>query len=122
LDDLCQLHYGLPLKSVTGNIDTARLKEISLDTVLLYNGLDAKYHRKLYHTQRKLLKAEGLETAYEAARRRVAPAVAIQLKGVPLNQALISQNEEEYKKKIADIESQIAALPEVVRYKKSRGA
>ena len=109
LDFLCVQYFGLKLKEMS-NLDKENLAKMPLDEVLLYNAMDAKYHRLLYLKQRQRLVDEGLSNVYEHHLKRVPSCVLTQIKGVPVDQSISKQFEKKYIKRLKKIEAKIAAL------------
>lgn len=120
LEFLVQQYFGFNLKKIS-NVDRAKLEFTPLDVVLLYNGLDAKYHLLLYTAQLHRIQEEGMEFVYELKRRRVPTVVLSQLKGCPVDQNEVQRLKKKYEERVANIEKEIAALPIIKKYKKIKG-
>lgn len=117
LDALCLNHFGIHLKSLT-NVDTNNLDKTDLKTVLIYNVIDAKYHRKLFLRQMKQLKEMTLVKTYEEQIRRAPTVVLTQLKGVPVNPATVAEFDVKYARMLEKIEAKIAVDKDVLRFEK----
>jgi uracil-DNA glycosylase family 4 len=81
---LTRQYFGINIKDLT-DIDVKHIIDAPLQDMLLYNGVDAKYHRLLYLAQRERLKREGLQDFYTFHKRRLPTIVLTQLKGIPLD-------------------------------------
>lgn len=87
---LCKQYFGFDLKGLS-NLNTKDLDNEPLREVLLYNGMDAKYHRLVFFEQDQILAERGLQKAYELMLRRVPTVVLSQVKGVPVDQAAVNK-------------------------------
>ncbi len=119
LEFLVQQHFGFNLKQLT-NLDRSKLASEPLETVLRYNGGDARYHCLLGLRQRELIAKAGLEPAYNLALRRVPTVVLTQIKGVPVDQAEVSRLGKKYKARIEKVRGTIAELPIVKRFEQEK--
>jgi DNA polymerase-1 len=120
LEFLVQQYFGFNLKDLA-TVDVQRLDREPLDGVLRYNAPDAKYHLLLWRKQRERIKKEQLEQAYELALRRVPSVVLSQIKGVPIDQATVTQLRDKYRKRIDEVTAKIAALPIVAKFRRHAG-
>lgn len=116
LDDLVLNHFGLHLKKLSP-LNRKDLASEPLDTVLRYNGMDAKFHCMLYFMQRGLLEAAGLQNVYLEDLERVASCVLTQIKGVPVDQGEVQRLQDKYAARIERLEIEIADMPEVRKFK-----
>lgn len=120
LDDLVLNHFGLALKALSP-LNRKDLASEPLPVVLKYNAMDAKFHCMLYLVQRGMLEAAGLQRVYiEQDLERVATCVLTQIKGVPRDQAVTEELQDKYRTRVARLEKEIAALPEVVKYQQKQ--
>lgn len=120
LDDLVLQHFGLHLKSLSP-LDRKNLAAEPLETVLKYNGMDAKFHCMLYLVQRGMLEAQRLQRVYlEQDLERVPTVVLTQIKGVPRDQQVTATLQEKYNARIARLEKEIAALPEAKLFERTQ--
>lgn len=117
LNSLVLNYFGVHIKSLS-NVDTNNLDTTDLKTVLTYNVIDAKYHRKLFLKQKRRIEELDLVAVYEEQIRRVATVVLTQMKGVPVNPETVTMFDEKYTKQIEKIETKIAADPDVLRFEK----
>jgi DNA polymerase I-like protein with 3'-5' exonuclease and polymerase domains/uracil-DNA glycosylase len=99
LEDLTQQYWGFNLKALS-KVDRKNLDDEPIDDVLLYNGMDAKYHRALYIVQRDRLEQSGMTPVYEAQLRRVPTLVLTQIKGITLNQDVVARFRNRYQKRM----------------------
>lgn len=120
LEFLVQQYFGFNLKKIS-NLDRAQLANAPLHAVLLYNGMDAKYHAALWEKLWEAIEHEGFEFPYELARRRVPTVVLSQLKGVPVDQERLKVLEIKYSEKITKAEQQIETLPIVRAFNGQHG-
>lgn len=117
LDFLVLQHFGFNLKQLT-SLDRKRLADAPMEAVLLYNGMDAKYHAALWTAQDVRIRQEGLEEAYRLALRRVPAVVLAQIRGVPVNQTTVKKLVSKYERRVTKAEQEIAAQPLVKKYEK----
>lgn len=120
LDALCLQYFGINLKAIS-NLDRKNLDQASLDQVLTYNAMDAKYHRLLYIEQTKRLNAEGLMPVYKNHMHRVPTMVLSQLKGIPVDQKAVSELFDMYDGRRAKVEKKIQSLKIAARFRKEKG-
>jgi uracil-DNA glycosylase family 4 len=117
LDVLCRQYFGINIKDQFA-LDKNNLDKEKLETVLAYNGVDAKYHRALFLKQRPLLKAQGFAAVYSHHIERVTAATMTTIKGVPINHKVVERNFDDYNKQLDKIEAEIAAFPIVREFKR----
>lgn len=117
LDFLCKQYFGLRMKSLS-NMDRKNMAESDLVECLVYNGIDAKYHRLLWHVQRKRLKAEGLQKVYRSALSRVPTMALTQIKGVPINKDQVLDYFDEYTAQVKKAERAILNSDAVADFQK----
>lgn len=117
LNFLMILNYGLNLKAIS-NVDANNLANISLDIVLNYNVLDAKYTHLLWKKQMRMLDDEGLLDVYYFQVKRIIPLVIAQLRGVLPDQVEARKQYTENKKLLKEQEELIENDPDVKKYKK----
>lgn len=116
LDDLILLHFGFPLKDLM-NLDLSRLDYTRLETVLVYNGLDARWTHWLYLRQNKILKRENLTSVYVNRVPAVQSTVLTQFFGNCIDFEKVEHFDETYKKKQKRIEKEISKIKSVLRFK-----
>jgi DNA polymerase-1 len=117
---LVQQFFGFDLKGLS-NLDTAKLEVAPLGAVLLYNGMDSKYHWGIGEQLSAEIKYEGLEFVNKLAQRRVPTVVLSQLKGVPVDQAVVTVLQKKYAKKVDDVMAEIGSLSVVKKFERLRG-
>lgn len=120
LEIQCLSQFGLDIKALS-NTDRANLDKTDLVVVLRYNAIDAKYHRRLYLRQAKLIKQRGLQAVWRHHNRRAAAAVATQLKGVPINSRTVQRLRDKYSEQKQQLEAKIDALPLIKTYNREQG-
>lgn len=120
LEFLGMQHFGINVKAIN-NLDREQLESSPIEMVLSYNGLDAKCHHMLYGIQDEALREEGLQAVYEHQRDRALSCVAVQLKGVPVDQRINAELLERYMPKLADIEADIQDHPDAQAFRKRTG-
>ncbi len=108
-------YFGFHLKQLS-DLDKSRLDDESLNNVLNYNAMDARYHRLVYFEQAKELKRTGMEEVYQSQLRRIPTLVLTQLKGIPVDQPTVKSFYEQYTKELKNIEADIADEPDVERF------
>ena len=80
LEFLVQQYFGFNIKKLS-NVDVEQLASTPLPTVLMYNGIDAKYNVLLWDKLWRIIERENLEEAYNLAVRRVPTVVLSQVEG-----------------------------------------
>jgi uracil-DNA glycosylase family 4 len=118
LEWLTQQHFGINIKKLSPKMDKARMRDEGLETLLPYNGIDAKYHRMVYGAQKRIIKAAGLVEVYAEKVRQVPTVVLTQLKGIPLDAAVNTELRREYARKLAKAEAAVQAIPEAQEFKR----
>lgn len=121
LDYVCRLHLGLPLKSLSPDINTNRLESTPVDQVLRYNALDAKYTHRLHVRQWSLIESQGLLPIYGRHMDRVLPFALAQRVGLPVNVKTVKTFGKVYAEKMQEAESAARALPSIRRFEKKHG-
>jgi uracil-DNA glycosylase family 4 len=117
LDFLCQLYYGLPLKSLS-DVNQGRLEEESIKNLLQYNSLDTKYTSGLYSKQRRLLKKEGLKSYYDNHLDRVPSTVYSQRLGLPVDVDRVEHFRDKFSKKLKKVKKKLEKQKEVKQFRK----
>lgn len=120
LDVLCLQYYGLPIKDLFV-LNKKDMESEKLETILLYNGVDARYHRGLFLKQRKALERQKLLDAYAHHIGRVKATVLTTRKGVPVNPDVVEENFDAYEERAARIEKEIAAMDIAKAFKRMKG-
>jgi uracil-DNA glycosylase family 4 len=118
LEWLTQQHFGVNIKKLSPKMNKARMRDESLETLLPYNGIDAKYHRLVYLAQSATIKEADLVAVYEEKVRQVPTVVLTQLKGIPLDAVVNTELRREYARKLAKAKEQVQSLPEAQEFKK----
>lgn len=117
---LVQAYFGFNLKKVS-DVDRSALEFTPLDTVLLYNGMDSKYHLGLWRKLIAVIEDLQLEVPHQLAQRRVPTVVLSQLKGVPVNQEVSKKLQIKYQNKIDVATDRIFDLEIAQRFSRQRG-
>jgi uracil-DNA glycosylase family 4 len=120
LNFICINHFGIGIKQLT-NIDREQLDATPLDTVLLYNGIDAKYHRLTHTAQSRLLDEHDSKETYEHHVGRLKAATLMQLRGIPIAPRTSEHLARKYEARLAEVRQQIDATPLAKRFKKNFG-
>jgi DNA polymerase I-like protein with 3'-5' exonuclease and polymerase domains/uracil-DNA glycosylase len=110
----CLLHFGVPLKDLSPEIDSNSKKDMAaqpLAAILPYNALDAKYHLKTYFSQMKQLQREQLVDAYRMKVRQVQTVSLTQIKGAPIDADENQRFYEIYAPRVAEAEKEIVKSP-----------
>ena len=121
LDVLTLINFGFSLKSYS-NINVENLDLDPIEDVLLYNGGDAKWTFRLYHTQMIPIINRGLEKVYKEQVRRVASTVMMQYLGLTIDQIAIKKYQKDLSDEIDEIDDSIQMTTEVETYKKKYGS
>lgn len=117
---LVQQYFGFDLKGLS-SVNRKNLAEEPLPVVLLYNGMDAKYHKLLWDKQEQRIWNEGLMHPYNLALRRVPAMVLSQLKGVPVDQKEVKRLSKKYGKQLETLEEEISKLDIVKEFTRRKG-
>jgi uracil-DNA glycosylase len=117
---LTQQHFGLNIKNIS-NLDRANLDNEPLEEVLMYNGIDSRYHDYLFVAQNKILKEKRLVNNYEHMLRRIPTVVLTQIKGVPVAQDVTEELADEYSSQLKEIDYEISLDPAVIDFGRTRG-
>jgi DNA polymerase-1 len=120
LEFLCIQYFGINVKALS-NLDRNNLDDKKLEDVLIYNGVDAKYHRALYLKQAKRLKEEGLWEVYRERLEYIATMVLTQLQGLPVSRSAVEHFYDFYTDRIKAAEKKIFAHPDTERFNKKFG-
>lgn len=89
LEVLTQQYYGINIKSLS-NVDRKRMADEPLKRILPYNGMDSKFHRKLFIRQKPLIAEQGLEAVYAHQIARIPALVRTQMHGIPVDQGVLA--------------------------------
>lgn len=117
LDGLCRQYFGISVKAINP-VDRANLDKTPLDQVLLYNGVDAKYHRLLFNVQAPRIAKDDLEEQYYHNVARIAGLVQMQAKGIPVSAKRVAALDKKYTKKIEELDTELETMPAVKKFKK----
>jgi len=117
---LCLLHFGIDIKKF-GGVDRTKIMSVPVPKLLVYNAVDARYHRLLFGAQAEVLSARGLEEVYLNHVRRIPTCVLTQVKGMPIDQEVAVALASEYTQRIASLEEKLEAVPEVAAFFRRTG-
>ncbi|HEU5487647.1 MAG TPA: DNA polymerase, partial [Candidatus Nitrosotalea sp.] len=120
LDFLVLQYFGLNLKNIS-KLNVANLDSEPIKEVLLYNGMDAKYHKLLRDAQKKRLEQEGLMSAYKMQIRRIPTVVLTQVKGIPIDPKVNQELSDKYEKEIRVALSKVKECEDYNRFKQIVG-
>lgn len=120
LDFLALQYFGLHLKAISG-LDRKNLDRSPLQQVLIYNAIDARYHRYLYLAQQKRIKQEGLIENYEHQLRRIPALVLAQLQGVPVDQSVVRKLKDKYEDQADEAAKSIEQESIVKEFERKKG-
>jgi uracil-DNA glycosylase family 4 len=121
LEDLTHQYWGFNLKDLS-RVNRKDLDNEPLENVLPYNAMDAKYHRALYIVQREILEETGMLKTYEHQLARVPTLVLTQMKGLALDQEVVTEFRERYQSRMRKAVKKIRALPCCEKFKVKHGA
>lgn len=117
LDFLCQLHFGLPLKSLS-SVDVLRLDDTPLEAVLPYNALDAKFCLRVFERQAPELERWGMMPLYVHHMARMAALTRAQHLGLPVDLKVNTELTEDYSRRLAAVDDRLKAMPEVQAFER----
>lgn len=111
---LCLQRFGFNLKELT-DLPKDNLESVSLDKLLKYNGMDAKYTHKLFLHQKYMLPIE-LDKSYLDLVNTTTTLVVTQNYGLKVDEEKLNNLYEDYKSRLLDIDAQIQNRPEVKKF------
>jgi uracil-DNA glycosylase len=117
---LTLLYFGINIKKIS-NINTARLADAEITSVLPYNAIDAKYHRLLFFVQEVRLENENLIEVYEHHYRRIPTMVLTQLKGLPINPERVEFFRRKYQTMVDKADDVLRSLKIVDQFRAQTG-
>lgn len=112
LENLGVQYFGINVKQLAG-LDRKNLDAAPIGEVLMYNGVDAKYHRQLYSVQLPRLKAEGVLKFQLHHELRPRAMVLSQIKGIPVDQKRVKKYRDQYEPAMAEAVADLNRLKEV---------
>lgn len=115
LDFLCKMHFGIAYKSLF-KLNKKDMGKSDLTETLIYNAVDTKYTLRLWHKQTELLKQNGLNDAYRAARARQPTLAIMQHLGVSVDQQAVKRLQGRLGNEIESLLAQINNLDVVKQY------
>jgi uracil-DNA glycosylase family 4 len=121
LEFLSIQYFGLNLKQISSGLNKVKLHEEPVGDVLLYNGMDAKFHYLLYFKQLKRIKADKLQHVYDMQMRRVPTLVLTQMKGVAINFEVNKKLSDKFTAKVEAALNAIKATPEYIKFRDKAG-
>jgi len=121
LNELCRKHFGFDLKELSAGTYSSidDLRQVAIESVLKYNGLDAKYTYKIFFVQKKLIEEQKLP--YDHQIDLACSAVLLQRAGLPLNEAFIEKETLIQKTRLDNELAKFNSLPEVQLFKAKNG-
>jgi len=120
LENLTVQHFGFNIKNLNP-VDRRNLENEPLSRLLLYNGLDAKYHKELALEQMPIIREQDLEEQYAHQLARIPSLVLTQMQGIPIDQEEVKEFRREYDEEIALCEAELAKLPSVKKFAEING-
>jgi uracil-DNA glycosylase family 4 len=120
LDFLCLQYFGFNLKAISG-LDRTQLDKSPLKQVLLYNAIDARYHRLLWLEEWKRIKNEKLQSVYRHQMRRIPALVLAQMQGVPVDQKVVEDLKKKYQGRAKAAAKAIENEAVVKRFEEKKG-
>lgn len=110
-------YFGLHLK-VMSDLDRNRLKDEKIENVLMYNGMDAKFHRLVDIKQNKEISALDIWPLYNNILERTITLVLTQMKGVPVDDGMVGKFYNQFEGLMQEAGRKINKLPEVRNFEK----
>jgi uracil-DNA glycosylase family 4 len=117
LDFVTLQHFGIHLKAMS-NLNLKNMAAEPLREILPYNGMDAKFHRMVFLTQRERLEDEELDEVFRRDNEAIPSFVLTQIEGLPVYQPETSRLQIKYGDLIEDLQHDIADDPVVRLYEK----
>lgn len=116
LDYQCRITFGFWLKSLS-NVDTKRLLDYPIEQVLKYNGLDAKWTHRLWHTRMATVRRDRSLLAEYERKMRLAPTLVLtEMQGLPISIKETQKHALTLTRTAQELEKKIARTPEVIQY------
>jgi len=115
LDRLTQLNFGFNIKSLTG-VDNKSLKSSSIEDILLYNAIDAKYTHKLFLQQQKKLLDISLQICYNNLIETAKTLTLTQAYGLEVDTHQLNLLDVSYNEQLKSILRNIQDTPEIKKY------
>lgn len=122
LEALTMQYFGISIKDLSKNVDRANIDGSDLKSVLLYNGIDAKYHRLLHLRQMPILRELDMLDVYHHQLRRVPALVLTQIHGIPIDQKEVREFRAKFDAQVLEAEQELNKLPALKTYKAKYGA
>lgn len=120
LGRLTQLRLGFDVKKLS-NIEVKDVRNVPLEELLPYNGLDAKYTHPLFLIQEKLLSPK-LKKIYKNHHVEICKTLALtETKGVDVNEEQVKEFRQVWEKELLVVEKKLQATDEALEYKKVYG-
>ena len=116
LNFLCKQHFGIKYKSLF-KLNKKDMSKSDLGETLIYNAVDAKYTLRLYHTQTRLLKEQGLHDAYLEALPRQPTVALMQTIGIGVDQREVLRAQGQLEGEVKALEAEINNLKVVKAFK-----
>lgn len=120
LDFQCKLELGLPLKSLSPDVDRAAVTSTPLPRLLRYNGLDALWTRRLHEVLSKKVEGAGLRQSYQRQLDRMVPVVVAQLQGMPTNVEVTRRLAAAFDAREREVDAKIRVDPDVLQFEAAR--
>jgi len=120
LGRLTKLHFGFDLKSKS-NVDSKNMKSSSIEDILRYNGMDAKYTHKLFFKQEKILLDKSLKMCYTNLIETTKTLTLTQAYGLNVDMEKLTTLTASYQAQLEYIMSKIKLVKEVKDFEKNIG-
>lgn len=120
LNFLCKHHFGFDVKALS-KVNRKDLISEPLERILPYNGIDARYHRRLFDAQEREIREAGMVATYEQHIRRIPTMVLTQLRGIPVDQNKTLELKNEFETILRRTEKRLSRLPAVKKFKREKG-
>ncbi|MCI0564168.1 MAG: hypothetical protein MN733_37310, partial [Nitrososphaera sp.] len=120
LEFIVMMLFGINIKKLSG-VNRGSLNNEPIDSVLTYNGVDARYHRLAWIELNNRIRDEGLIDLYLHHMQRLPTCVLTQLRGVPINQETRKVLSKKYAIRRKQAEDDIQELPIVKKFAKRTG-
>lgn len=121
LEFIALQYFGINIKKLTQGLNKTNMINEPLESLLPYNGIDAKYHRLCFDQQEQRIIDEDLVNTYLEKMAQIPSVVLTQIKGVPISQTQNKEMSIIYGNKLKQAEEKIQFLSEAKQFHRLTG-